>query len=139
MSVFHEASSPVNPRVITSVSGIVISDVPCDSTVFVGAAVRMDNTGVAYNASAASEATANVIGVVQSKSSSTLCDIRVTGVTTAIYTGLDVTKEYFLSASVDGELTTIPPASSGNIVLRVGQPYSGSRLLVNKGTGLKRD
>jgi len=138
MSIFHEASTPLNSKVVASSSGILLTNVPCDPTVYVGAAVRMDSLGTAYNAQANVEANSNVIGIVQAKSSSTLCDIRVTGATPAIFLSLDPTKEYFLSETVAGGLTITPPTGSGQIVLRIGQPLSATRLVVNKGTGFKR-
>lgn len=126
-------------KIDTSGGGsIVLLNVACDASVFVGAAVRMDVSGTAFNAVATGLTTANVIGVVQAKPTSILCDIRVTGVTPGVLAGLDVTKEYFLSASAAGSLTTSPPTGSGEIIIRVGQPFSGTRLLVNKGTPLER-
>lgn len=130
----HDASSPSTATVNEDSLGLVLKDVPCDSTVYVKAAVRMNGSGVAFNALADSKANSNVIGIVQAKSSSTLCDIRVTGVTPSIFTGLDETKEYFLSATVDGEITTTVPTGTGEVVLILGQPFSATRFMVNKTT-----
>jgi len=116
----------------------VLFNVPCNSSVFVGAAVRM-SSGAAINAIADSIANSNVIGVVEAKASLNQCDIRVGGVTTGnIFSGLDETKEYFLSDSIAGDLTTIPPLASTHIILRVGQPYDDQNLLVIKGTRIIR-
>ena len=117
---------------------IVLFNVPCDASVFVNAAVRMSAGGTAFNAISTAASTSNVIGIVESKASSVLCNIRVTGVTDAVFTLLDVTKEYFLSASSAGELTTSPPVSSGEVVVRIGQPFSATEFLVNKGTPIVR-
>lgn len=126
-------------KIDTSGGGsIILLNVPCDASVFVGAAVRMDAFGTAFNADATALSTANVIGVVQAKPTAVLCDIRVTGVTPGVLAGLDVTKEYFLSASSAGALTTAPPTGSGNVVVRIGQPFSATKFLVNKGTPLER-
>lgn len=117
---------------------IVLNNVPCDISVFVGAAVRMQASGTAVNALADSLTNANVIGIVQSKPTSTTCNIRVTGVSLSVFAGLDVTKEYYLSDTVAGQITTTIPISSGHVVLRIGQPFSSSELLMNKGQAVVR-
>ncbi len=112
---------------------VVLADVDCDSTVYLGAAVRM-SSGTAINAIADGMANSNVIGVVESKSSSTKCNIRVLGVTAGdVFSGLDETLEYYLSATVAGSLVTIPPSAPGTIRLRIGQPFDIANLLVIKG------
>jgi len=111
-------------------SGLILIDVDCDSTVFVSAAVRLDVTGKAFNALADGLANSNVIGIVVRKSSSVLCDIRVSGVTNDIFAGLDETADYFLSASSAGVLTTTAPSGSGEIVLKVGQPFDVDSMVV---------
>ena len=131
--------SSVVPADISDISGIVLENVPCDATVYVGAAVRMNASGVAFNALADGVANSNVIGIVQSKSGSELCDIRVTGVSPEIMIGLDVTKEYYLSSTVAGGLTTIPPTTGGTVRLKLGQPFSATRFLVIKGERVIRN
>lgn len=116
-----------------SLTGILLIDIPCDSSVYVKAAVYMDSGGTAFNALGDSTSTSNVIGLVESKSSSTLCDIRVSGTTPANFTGLDTTKEYFLSDTVAGEITDVAPSGTGHVILRVGQPLSATRFVVNQG------
>jgi len=121
-------------QVFEDSSNVILVDVPCDSSVYVKSAVRMESTGIAYNALADSIANSNVIGIVISKSSVTTCTIRVTGITDGVFTGLDVTQEYYLSHSVAGEITTtVPPSGSGYIRLKLGQPYSDTQFLVMKG------
>jgi hypothetical protein len=120
-------------QVFEDSSNVILVEVPCDSTVYVNAAVRMESTGIAYNALADSIANSNVIGIVISKSSATVCTIRVTGVTNDIFTGLDVTKEYYLSDTIAGEITTTVPSTSGHVRLKLGQPYSDSQFLIMKG------
>jgi len=116
---------------------LLISNVPCDASVYLGAAVRMDSAGTLFNAIATSLSTSNVIGIVESKSSSVLCAVRVLGVTPAIFSGLDVLQEYFLSDVTAGLITTTPVlAISGHVVLSLGQPFSATRFLTKKGTAI---
>jgi len=113
-------------------ANVVLTNVPCDSTVYVGAAVRMTLVGVAVNALADSAENANVLGIVEFKATSTLCNIRVLGVTEKIFTGLDVTKTLFLSPTVPGGLATVPPTSVGQVMVPLGQPFSATEMLVFK-------
>jgi hypothetical protein len=136
MSQGSTISSTVTP--LAADASLVLSNVPCLSSVYVKAVVSMNSSGVAFNSLADSEANSNMIGVCISKASSTVCSIRVLGVTDALYAGLDATKEYFLSDTVAGEITTVIPVASGYIVLKVGQPYSSTQLLVLKGTRMER-
>jgi len=111
----------------------VLFDVDCDASVSIGDAVRM-SSGTAINAQADSMANSNVIGVVESKSSTVKCDIRVSGVTAGnIFSGLDETKEYYLSDGTAGLITETIPTAPGSIMLRIGQPFDSSNLLVIKG------
>lgn len=118
-------------------AGTMILNVPCDSTVFVNAAVRM-NSGTAYNALADSLINSNVIGFVESKPSTTLCNIRVSGVTSAVFSGLDETQEYFLSDVSAGTITLIPPTIAGHVLLKLGQPFSATEFVVIKGNRIVR-
>jgi len=122
----------------TGGANAVIAGVSCQSSVFVGAAVYMTSGGVATNAIATSLTESNVIGIVEAKATLNECTIRVSGTTESIYSSLDVTKEYFLSDSVAGEMITIIPTASGHIVLRLGQPYSEEQLLFMKGNRVVR-
>jgi hypothetical protein len=126
MSIVRQTSLGGNPNV-------VLQNVACDSSVYIGAWVRMDGTGTAFNAIASSSATANIIGICESKSSATLCNIRVGGVSLALYAGLDPTKDYFLSPSVAGGMQTTPPSASGQVMIKLGQPFSATQFLPLKG------
>lgn len=116
---------------------LVLTNIPCLSDVFVGAAVRM-NGGTAENALADTLANSNVIGVVEFKPTTTTCHIRVLGLTPPIFSGLDETKEFFLSAGTDGLITPSPPTGSGEIVVRLGQPFDDEIFLMNKGIRMER-
>ncbi len=115
-------------------ANVILKDVPCELSVYVKSAVKMNSSGVASNALADILSNSNVIGIVESKPTTTTCNIRVLGTTEAIFSGLDVTKEYYLSDSVAGELTLTPPINSGSVRLKVGQPFSSTEFLVIKGT-----
>lgn len=122
-----------------SVPNSRIQNVDCDASVYVGAAVRMTALGVAVNALADTADNANVIGIVEEKQSATLCTVRFLGVTEGdIFVGLDVTKEYYLSDTVAGEITTTVPTLAGHIVLKLGQPFSATKFLVLKGIRIER-
>lgn len=119
-------------------TNIVLTNVDCEASVFVGAAVYMQASGVAKNAIATSLTESNVIGFVESKENSTTCNIRLLGVTPAIFSGLDTSKEYFLSDSIAGEIVDTGPITSGHILLKLGQPFSATELLVLKGNRVVR-
>lgn len=116
---------------------LVLSDIACDSGVAVGDWVRMDTGGVAQQASADSLADSNVIGLVESKLTSVLANIRVLGVSQPIFLALDVTKEYLLSVT-PGQMNIVAPTNPGEVVLKLGQPFDATRFLVLKGTRLVR-
>jgi len=114
-------------------SSIVLKSVDCDASVYVGSFVRMNASEIAVNALADSLSNSNVLGLVVSKSTSILCDIRVTGVSEQVLSGLDVTKEYFLSDTVAGGIATTIPTASGYVKLKLGQPFSDKKFLMLKG------
>jgi len=109
--------------------GLVIKDQLCDSSVFEGAFVYVDS-GVAYNAIATGILTSRVIGVVESKSDSTTCDIRVAGLVEDILTGLDDNVNYFLSSTVAGTIGTTVVTGSGNVLLKIGRPITSTIFLL---------
>jgi len=128
----------INSQVSQEFGGLVIDNVTCDPTVYVGAAVRMTAIGTAVNALADGIANSNVIGIVESKANSVTCSIRVSGTTTDIFTGLDVTKMYYLSDVTAGLVTTIIPVTTGHVMLQLGQPFSDKSFLFMKGTRTTR-
>jgi hypothetical protein len=132
-------SYPSSSVVVEVESQATLNDVDCDASVFVGAFVRMNTSGIAVNALADVYANSNVIGLVEAKSSATKCTIRFLGVSIGdIYAGLDIAKDYFLSATNPGELTDLVPTASGNIKLKLGQAYSETKFFINKGERVVR-
>jgi hypothetical protein len=130
-----QASYPVDAAIITpDTANVLLKNIVCESSVYVGAVIYIDGTtNKATNALADSMDTSNVIGICESKPLTTLCNIRVLGVTGELFTSLDVTKEYFLSNTVAGGIQTTAPSTSGHIMLKVGQPMDDKKLLVLKG------
>lgn len=143
----------------------IIYDVPCESDVYPGAAVyikkgpevtsmmadwtnlfaltTMDSTvyqSVAANGLADDYDTSNIIGIVESKTSSILCNIRISGVSAANYYALNVYEEYYLSDFSPGAIvpTAAAPTSTGHILLKIGQPTGYSKLLYLRGERIVR-
>jgi len=135
MAIISQTLSP------QSTPDIVLQNINCDASVSIGDWVRMTSGGIAVKALADNKDNSNIIGLVEDKTSSTTCIIRVAGVSKEIFTSLDVTKEYYLSSTVAGGMIKQGdplPSLSGNIVLKVGQPFSSTRFLVLKGIRFER-
>jgi hypothetical protein len=120
-------------------ANVVLVDVPCEASVYVGAVVIMKAIGEAKNALADNISNANVLGICESKSSATVCNVRVLGKSESIFTSLDVTKEYFLSPTVPGAIQTTIPTNVGEVVVKIGQPFSATSMVVLKGQMLERE
>lgn len=143
----------------------VLLDIPCDSSVYVGAAVRFDLTAevallmsdwptlsqlttlnvttydtLAVNAIADSYENSNVIGIVESKPTPTTCNIRIQGITGNNYLGLDIFEEYFLSDIYPGAIVPLAqaPTDPGTVLLKIGQPTSPRRILYFRGERVLR-
>ncbi len=145
---------------LESLAGDLYPNIECDASVYVGAAVRMQaDTPVEYeiedwptlqeiitldielydaiavNALADTWAHASVFGIVESKPSSTTCNIRIARISESIYLGLDVAEEYYLSDITPGGLVkySMAPTTPGHILLKLGRPLTSSRFLYQKG------
>lgn len=165
------STTKVGDRVNVSISGgggsglEVIENIPCDASVYVGAAVRMEYgvltelnmdqwtllaliprldvlnyTPLAVNALADAYENSNVIGLVESKPSSTLCNIRITGISAANYLGLDIFEEYYLSDEFPGGLVplNLAPVDPGKVLVRIGQPITPTQMLYSRGERVLR-
>lgn len=119
-------------------ANVVLLNIPCEPVAAIGDLVRMNNSSVAVRALADSMSNSNVIGIIEAKPSSNVCNIRVQGVSEDIFTGLDVTKEYYLSDVDPGKMITTVPTTSGHIRLKIGQPFSTLAFLMNKSDRLIR-
>jgi len=120
-----------------SAGSVVLIDVPCLASVSIADVVRMVS-GTATEALATSIVGANFIGIAIAKSTSVLCNIQIVGVTPAIFSGLDDTKISFLSDVTAGAITDVPITTASNVLIRVGNPFSATRLNVDKGIRIIR-
>lgn len=143
----------------------LIENIPCESDVYLGSVVRMKQgvpvdvlmsdwvtldglysldattySSVAANAIANSYDTSNAIGICESKLSATICTIRIAGVSAALYFGLDVVEEYYLSDITPGGVVplTSSPTAAGHVLLRIGQPTDPTKMLWQRGERLLR-
>lgn len=131
----YEVANPGNVDVIINqpyLSNNVLTNVSCLSDVYVGSAVVMTAGSVAVNGLADNLSTSNVIGIVEAKSTTTLCDIRVLGVSGSLFVGLDLSKTYYLSDTIPGAIVDAFP-SPGNFKVKIGKPFNTTNLLVQVG------
>lgn len=113
-----------------------ISD--CESAASVGDAVYMDGS-IAKRGIATSLRTSLIVGIIEKKYTATSCLVRLGGVSSEIYTGLDDSEQYFLSATVPGEITTVAPSGPGEISVVVGLAWDTDRLVVQIGNSAQED
>jgi len=119
---------------------LLVPNLVCDPSVNVGDWVRWSGSTL-VQAFADSKDDANVFGLVEVKTASTVATVRIAGVSSALFVGLDNSKEYFLSDITPGGMTvqgTNIPTAAGHVVLSLGQPLDAQRFLVQKGTRLVR-
>lgn len=122
----------------SSTPDIVVPDIDCDSSVLIGHWVRIDSSNHAVSAIADSIQNSEVFGVVEDKPTSVKCVVRVAGVSKNIFSSLDVTKSYFLSAMNVGEMSLIVPTNSGEVVLSLGRSLDGEKFLVQPTLRMQR-
>lgn len=127
----------ITNNTINNIDNLVV-EVACDSSVYVGAAVYLiiSNGSVkAFNAIATTPETSNVFGIVESKPSSNICKIRFGGITESIFVNLNLAQEYYLSDLIAGHIVSEDnqPVQIGSVLVKIGQPYSSSRMLYSRG------
>jgi hypothetical protein len=76
--------------------GFIKKAVTCHASVFEGAIVYIDG-GIVRNCLANDINTSKAMGVCIRKRSSTVCDVRITGITEEVFSGLLENQRYFLS------------------------------------------
>lgn len=109
--------------------GLIIKDQTCSADVFEGAFVYLDGTTF-KNAIATGITTSRVIGIVEFKSDTTTCDIRIGGLTDEVFSGLVANTNYFLSSTVAGTVSTSVVTGSGNVLMKIGRPVTDKILLI---------
>lgn len=114
-----------------------LEDLTCDSTVYVGAIVRMNGSTI-VNALANNESNSQVIGICVAKPTSTTCNVLTCGYTGNIYSSLSTSATYYLSDSVLGDVTTTPPSSSGSYVIKIGKTQNGQNIILQYERIVKR-
>lgn len=132
-----EVTNPASSSSSTDTN--LIASLTCDAGVAVGEWVRVDASGVIQQAQADTIANAHVFGVVESKATSTTCTVRVAGISSALFSSLDETTEYFLSPTTAGAMQTTPPGmGSGYVAISLGKPATETKFSVNIGIRSQR-
>lgn len=140
LKVFSTSSPPIENSELTRkdyVDGEVskalrVNNRSCEASVSVLDAVYLDTDGILKRANASSISTARVKGFVTEKSSSTICNFIRWGVLDG-FTGLDITKNYYLDSN-DGGITSSVPTIPGYVRIKVGEPLSSTELLIDIST-----
>lgn len=132
MSLLTSAFNPAGNS-----ANAILTGIPCDASVVAGDFVRMDS-GIAVKALATTLENSNVLGLVEQVNVDLTCSVRVNGVSAALFSGLDTGAEYYLSEVVAGAITTTAPTGSGMVVLKLGQPFDDTKLIVLKGSRIVR-
>lgn len=134
MAIISQTSLP------SASADLIVENATCDSGVAVGDWVRW-NGSTLVKAVATSLDSANVFGLVESKATSVLATVRVGGISAAVFTGLDVSKEYMLSYQTAGAMTeqgVNVPISAGHVIIMLGKPVDTERFLVRPGIRIVR-
>jgi hypothetical protein len=128
----EDYANPSTTRItVTSKDLSVLKYVPCEPSVYVGAFVAMNNSGVAFNALATTKELSRVVGLVEKKHGNTLCDIRISNTSTLSFSGLNGDDDYWLSNTVPGGRTTTPPNTIGQFKVSLGYALGSDRFVVS--------
>ncbi len=131
------SSNPIQSKIVENDHGAggaslgdnTIENTPCDASVTVGDIVRFSGSTI-VKAQANNFTNSKVIGVCTSKSTTTTCNVQVTGHTTTVFSGLSPATFYFLSDTTAGDVTTTPPATAGSYVIKIGIAYQSNKLIL---------
>ena len=118
-------------------STVEVSGLTCDAAVAIKDVVYSD-LGIIKPALADSIALSGAIGICIAKLNPTMCTIVFAGRIEGLFFGLDDSKDYFLSPSVAGAMTTTVPVGAGQIILRIGRPIGATIFVVQIGSRLQR-
>jgi len=131
------SSNPIQSKIVENDHGSTgassgdntIEDITCDASVAIGDIVRLSGSTI-VKAQANNFTNSKAIGICTSKASTTVCNVQVTGFTTTVFSGLTSGTLYFLSDSVAGQLTAIPPTTSGSYVIRIGAAFESNKIIM---------
>ena len=123
----------------TGAGELVLRNVPCDVSVYIGSFVRIDSSGIAWNAQADIFSNSHVLGLVELKPTSTTCDILCFGLSSLVFVGLDPTLNYYLSDVTAGAMQTNIPIGSGKVMVKVGQPILDTTFVVRIDQQIRRN
>ena len=129
MTLYVNNSNPTS-------NALLLKNLECSPSTYVGAAVRFQG-GIVTPALADSIENSNVLGIVE-EIFGNLAIVRTDGVSRSIYSGLDESREYFLSDTIPGGLTVDVPVTPGHIALKIGTPVGNDRFYVQKGVRVIR-
>lgn len=108
----------------TTTGDNTLQNIPCDSSVYVGAVVRLDGSTI-VNAIANSELNSRALGIVTSKSNATTCNVLTCGFTpSGTIVGPTSGQTLFLSSSIAGGITTTPPTAANHVIVYIGRYYN---------------
>lgn len=132
MGFITQTSLPSDNRVL-------LTNLPCTTDVIVGSWVRFDEFNILIPAQADLYTNSLVVGLVEAKGDINSANVLVMGISKEIFTGLDLTKQYFLSIDAAGQMY-LPPVSdqSDSVVLSLGIPASDKKFIVRLGQHLIR-
>lgn len=118
---------------------LMLRNMLCDPTVFVGAALYMTAAGVLTNtlATTASILTSRFIGFCEEKVDISHAHVTIFGETDDIFIGLTPGSLYYLSPTSPGDILAVRPVAP-YISLDVGIATSSTRIVVQKGLQIIR-
>lgn len=103
-------------------------DATCTASEAIGQPVYVSGINTVSQADASSESTADVVGFVVAKASTTSCTVRTNGVVSGL-SGLTPGTTYFLSETTGG-ITSAPVTTSGAVLFAIGKALSSTELII---------
>jgi hypothetical protein len=116
---------------------VELSGLTSDASVAIKDVVYSDG-GVIKSAIASTVLLSGALGICVAKLSPTSATIVFAGRIEGLFTGLDDSKDYFLSPTVAGAITTTVPTAPGEIILRIGRAIGSTIFVVQIGSRLQR-
>lgn len=124
----------VYSSVVGSKNPFLLVDIPCDVSVYEKSFVYIGVDGIARNALATDIETSKVLGIVESKPTTTTCNIRIKGKSDQVFSGLITYQDYWLSPTIPGGYTVTKPNKYQGYCVNLGQATDDKTLFVDIGT-----